>query len=71
MRDRERWALFVMREEYLAGMDPYLRAIPTRFVNSFRLELLGKDAATRAVQEPASNVSVIFKDSAAKTWWMI
>ena len=66
LRDRERWALFVMREEYLAGMDPYLRAIPTRFVNSFRLELLGKDAATRAVQEPASNVSVIFKDSAAK-----
>ena len=65
LRNRERWAVFVMREEYLAGLDPYLQPIPTRFGNTFRLEFLGKASALKAAQEPARKACVDFTDSAA------
>ncbi len=65
LQDRQRWALFAMREEFLAGLDPYLRAIPTRFATTFRLELLGPDAARQAMQRPAAAQGVTFTDTAA------
>lgn len=61
----QRWALFSMREDYIAGLDPYLRAIPTRLKNTFRLDLLGISAARQAIQQPAHRVGVEFSDSAA------
>ena len=67
LRDRNRWALFSMREEFIAGLDPYLRAIPTRFDKGhrYRLDLLGRDAARQAMQEPARAAGVAFTDAAA------
>ena len=64
LRHRQRWALFAMREEYLAGLDPYLRPIPTRFSTTYRLELLGEEAAHTAVQEPARQAGMDFTDAA-------
>lgn len=69
LRDRHRWALFAMREEYLAGLDPYLRPIPTRLGTTFRLELLGEEAARQAMQRPAHQAGVEFTDAAA--WKLI
>ncbi len=66
LRDRRRWAVFVMREEFLAGLDPYLRALPTRLTNPYRLELLPVDSALAAIQEPARSVGVTFTDAAAQ-----
>jgi WD40 repeat protein len=66
LRDRGRWALFAMREDYVAGLDPYLRPIPTRFKTTFRLDLLGEAAARLAVQAPARAAGVDFTDAAAK-----
>lgn len=66
LQDRQRWALFAMREEFLAGLDPYLRPIPTRFATTFRLELLGPDAARQAMQKPAEAQGVTFTDAAAE-----
>ena len=67
LRDRNRWALFSMREEFIAGLDPYLRAIPTRFDKGhhYRLDLLGSDAARQAMQEPARAAGVDFSSAAA------
>ncbi|MEI2689142.1 MAG: hypothetical protein V9H69_05265 [Anaerolineae bacterium] len=67
LRDRSRWALFVMREEFIAALDPYLRPIPTRFDKGrrYRLELLGPDAARLAMQQPAAAAGVEFSDAAA------
>ncbi|MCB9156121.1 MAG: ATP-binding protein, partial [Caldilineaceae bacterium] len=65
LQDRQRWALFALREEFLAGLDPYVRPIPTRFATTFRLELLGPDAARQAMQRPAANHGVTFTDAAA------
>ena len=66
LRNRGRWALFSMREDYVAGLDPYLRPIPTRFSNTYRLDLLGEQAARQAVQQPAQKVGIDFTDAAAR-----
>lgn len=66
LRDRGRWALFAIREDYLAALDPYVGFVPTRFRTKFRLDLLGDHAAREAMQEPASNAGVEFGDDAAK-----
>ena len=66
LRDRRRWAIFVMREEFLAGLDPYLRPLPTRLTNPYRLELLPVDSALAAIQQPARSVGVTFTDAAAQ-----
>lgn len=65
LRDRKRWALFAMREDYLAPLDPYLRPMPTRLSNRYRLDFLGPQAAMEAVQNPARSVGVDFTDNAA------
>ena len=41
LRDRQRWALFSMREEFIGGLKPFVRHIPTRLATTYRLELLG------------------------------
>jgi WD40 repeat protein len=67
LRNRNRWALFAMREEFIAALDPYLRPIPTRFDKGrrYRLDLLGPDAAVQAMQQPARAAGVEFSDAAA------
>lgn len=50
--DRNVWALFVMREDYLAPFDPYVSLVPTQFNNRFRLDLLGEAGAKAAIIRP-------------------
>src|SRR5205085_2454610 len=49
LRNRSRWALFAMREEYRAALDPYLRYIPNGLSATFRLDLLGIKEACDAI----------------------
>jgi hypothetical protein len=65
LRDRNRWAIFAMREEYVAPLDPYLRPIPTRLATRYRLDLLGPAAALEAIQQPAETQGVHFTPEAA------
>lgn len=65
LQQKNRWALFAMREEYVAALDPYLRVIPTRLKTTIRLEMLGLEAARQAIQEPARMVGGEFTDAAA------
>lgn len=65
LRDRKRWALFSMRDEFLAGLSPFLRPVPTRLGNTYRLELLGAAAALQAIQQPAREEGVDFTSAAA------
>jgi hypothetical protein len=66
LRKRHRWALFAMREEFLAGLDPYLRMLPTRLSTTFRLDLLGEEEACQAMQKPVRQAGAEFTDTAAK-----
>ena len=43
------WALFVIREDYLAPFDPYAEQLPTHLKNRFRLDLLGRKAAQETI----------------------
>jgi|GEM_PF-467750 len=65
LRDPTIWALFVIREDYLAALDPFLRPLPTRLSNRFRLDLLDAAAAIEAIQKPAEDVGVHFDEAAA------
>jgi hypothetical protein len=65
LRDRNRWAIFAMREEYVAALDPYLRSMPTRLTTRYRLDLLGPAAALDAIREPAKLEGVDFTQAAA------
>jgi hypothetical protein len=59
-----RWALFALREENLAGLDPYRDFIPTLFSTTYRLELLTPAQAKLAVQCPAQEAGRNFTDGA-------
>jgi WD40 repeat protein len=65
LRNRKRWALFSMREDYVAALDPYLRFVPTRLRNTFRLDRLEVRSARQAIQQPAREAGVDFQDKAA------
>lgn len=64
--DPHRWALCSMREEHVAGLDPYRNLIPTRFASTFRLELLDERQARQAMQEAPAQAGVVFTDGAAR-----
>lgn len=65
LRDRGRWALFSMREDFIAQLDPYLHLVPTRFNTRYRLDLLGASAAESAIRQPAEEAGVRFSAAAA------
>ncbi len=66
LQKRHRWALFVVREDYLGALEPYAGLVPTRLSNRFRLDLLNHDAARQAMQGPAQERGVTFSDAAAE-----
>ncbi len=47
------WALFALREDYLAALSPYRDLVPTRLANAYRIDLLGREAALEAIARPA------------------
>ena len=56
LSDSRIWALFIMREDYLAPLDPYLRLVPTHFQNRYRIDRLKTDMATEAIVRPTENL---------------
>lgn len=49
------WALFVLREDYLAAFAPYRDRIPTHLSHTFRLDLMGRDGAREALVQLAAS----------------
>ena len=47
--DTRIWAIFALREDYLAQLDPYADMLPTHLKNRFRLDLLVRDEAGEAI----------------------
>jgi WD40 repeat protein len=63
LQDRNRWGLIAMREEHIAGLDPYLELISTRLAARYRLELLSPENAREAIAEPARSLGVTYHSS--------
>lgn len=66
LRNRKRWALLSMREEHVAGLDPYRNLVPTRLATTYRLDLLNDEQACQAMQGATRHVGVDFTDPAAR-----
>jgi len=66
LRDRNYWALFALREDRIAGLDPFLDLVPTRLKTTFRLNFLEEKAASEAIKKPAKDHHINFTDDAAK-----
>jgi len=49
------WALFVLREDYLAPFDFYSKLVPTHFQNRYRIDRLTRDAAAQAIEKPTED----------------
>jgi len=63
---RSRWALFAIRGDRLAELEPYARPVPTQFAVRFPLELLRVDAAQDAMIRPVEARGVRFSAAAAE-----
>jgi predicted chitinase len=64
LQDQGVWALFAMRDDYLAQLDPYASHLPTHLKNRLRVDLLGRDAAMSAMQGTAQLGGRSFTDDA-------
>lgn len=65
--DQNRWAVFSIREDYLAGLDPFRRPIPTQLSNHFRLDLLNIAGARKAIAGPPWETAKVVVDEDAVT----
>lgn len=54
------WALFVIREDYLAPFDPYEELLPTHLKSRFRLDLLSRAAAGDAIRKTVESAGRTF-----------
>ncbi|HKR65244.1 MAG TPA: ATP-binding protein, partial [Thermoanaerobaculia bacterium] len=61
LEDSSLYAVFSMREDWIALMDEYADLIPSRFKARQRLSLLTEAQAVEAIREPASSEGVEFK----------
>jgi hypothetical protein len=60
--------VFVMREDYIAELDPYASVLPEQLRTRYRLERLREGAALQAIKEPLrhTNTGRTFTDEAAR-----
>jgi hypothetical protein len=63
--DEMLWVVLAMREDYLAGLDPYAHHLPDKMRARFHMQRLGFDAAMEAVIRPAANLDVDFPPNVA------
>ena len=55
LHDPQIWALFVLREDYLAALDPYSRRLPTHLTHRYRIDRLSCEAAAEAMEGPTQD----------------
>ena len=64
LQDSRIWALFALREDYLAPLGPYGEQVPTHLKNLYRLELLSRNEAQTAISETAVGAGRTFTSEA-------
>jgi len=57
--------LLVMREDYVASLDPYSPLVPSRFRRRYYMQRLERDAALEAIKEPVAKIRP-FEDGVAE-----
>jgi tetratricopeptide (TPR) repeat protein len=67
LRDPSIWALFILREDYLAPLDPYRRLLPTQLQNSYRIDRLTREMAMQAIEKPVETTSKKYAPGVVET----
>ncbi|MFI5458781.1 MAG: WD40 repeat domain-containing protein [Isosphaerales bacterium] len=57
----QRWALFAIRDDYLAELAHYARRVPTQLSTTFALDFLRPERAAEAIRGPANQVYAKFR----------
>lgn len=65
--DAHLWIVLIMREDYIAELDPYARLVPGRLRVRYRMQYMGYQAALEAVKQPAALEGRPFDDGVAET----
>jgi WD40 repeat protein len=65
LKDKSRWALFSIREDYLGALEPYVGYLPTYLSARFRLTQLPIQAAEEAILGLSNGTNVPFEPLAA------
>ncbi|HTP09040.1 MAG TPA: WD40 repeat domain-containing protein, partial [Anaerolineae bacterium] len=58
--------VLAMREDFVAGLDPYASLLPKRLKTRYRMERLGYEGALEAVKKPAANAGCAFEPDVAE-----
>jgi WD40 repeat protein len=58
--------VLAMREDFVAGLDPYAPLLPKRLKTRYRMERLGNEGALEAVKKPAAKAGVPFAPDVAE-----
>lgn len=58
--------VFIIREDYLAQLDPYARLLPEELHTRFRLERMGREAALSAIVGPLAGIGRCYADGVAE-----
>jgi hypothetical protein len=66
LADPKVWALLSMREDYMGGLDRFVRYVPSHLRNTYRLDFLDLGGAKQAIQGLASKQGVTFTDEGAE-----
>ena len=66
LADHNVWALFAVREDFLAPIVDLGRVLPTRFKQTFRLDFLSKESACDVIQKTAKLGNYEFETDALK-----
>lgn len=67
LQNRLVWAVFAMREEYVAHLDQYTRLVPTQFSARYHLDYLTPLKAESAITKPAEKFGVSYSDEAIES----
>jgi hypothetical protein len=65
LKNRTRYALLSIREDFMGGLAPYARLVPSHLKVRYRIDFLGHESALEATQRPAEDQGVIFDEVAA------
>jgi tetratricopeptide (TPR) repeat protein len=60
--DRMMRVIFVMREDYIAELDPYVLVLPEKLRTRFRLERLREESALEAIKAPLTGTGYSFAE---------
>jgi hypothetical protein len=65
LQDSQVWTLISIREDYMGGLDRFVRYMPGHLQTTYRLDFLDRAAAKLAIQRPARERGIEFADDAA------